>query len=272
VKPPVVLWKLRARGLEEARQAVKRGSPEGLHDLRVALRRLAVTSKALGRKRLARRARAICRSLSRSRQLQVDRRLLERIGRLGLLSPDAVTALAARWEKLAGRATRRLARATEGKRMQKLRRRLEALARKRSGRGLRRLGKARRDAEQSLTRSLEGRDDRAFHRYRTAVKRARYLSEDLAAIGLPETPEEAARERALQESLGRWNDLRGFRERLAESRNDAERRGTVVLAGEIERLLAALEPALDAARTAAVAASRRSARVVPMRPAARARA
>ena len=272
MKPPVVLWKLRARGLEDARQAVKRGSPEGLHDLRVALRRVAVTSQALGRKRLARRARAICRSLSRSRQLQVDRRLLERIGRLGLLSPDAVTALAARWEKLAGRATRRLERATDGKRMQKLRRRLEALARKRSGRGLRRLGKARRDAEQSLTRSLEGRDDRAFHRYRTAVKRARYLSEDLAAIGLPETPEEAARERALQECLGRWNDLRGFRERLAESRDDAERRGTVVLAGEIERLLAALEPALDAARTAAVAASRRSARVVPMRPAARARA
>ena len=167
-----MLWKLRARGLEDARQAVKRGSPEGLHDLRVALRRVAVTSQALGRKRLARRARAICRSLSRARQLQVDRRLLERIGRLGLLSPDAVTALAARWEKLAGRATRRLARATEGKRMQKLRRRLEALARKRSGRGLRRLGKARRDAEQSLTRSLEGRDDRAFHRYRTAVKRA----------------------------------------------------------------------------------------------------
>jgi CHAD domain-containing protein len=272
VKPPAVLWKLRARGLEEARQLVKRGSPEALHDLRVALRRVAATSAALGRKHLALRARAIARSLSRPRQLQVDRRILERIGRLGLLSPDAVTALAARWEKLADRATRRLARATEGKRMQKLRRRLNALVRKRSGRGLRRLGKARRHAEQALSRSLEGRDDRALHRYRAVVRRARYLSEDLAAVGLPEAPEEAARERALQESLGRWNDLKGFRRRLAESRDDAERRGTVVLAGEIERLLAALEPALDSARTAAVAASRRSARVVPMRPAARARA
>ena len=272
MKPPAALWKLRSRGLEEARQAVKRGSPEGLHDLRVALRRLAITSAALGRKRIARRARAIARALSRPRQLEVDRRLLERIGRLGLLSPDAVTALAARWEKLAGRGARRLARATDGKRMQRLRRRVDTLSRNPSGRGLRRLGKARRDAEQALTRSLEGRDDRAFHRYRAAVKRARYLSEDLAAIGLPETPEEAARERALQEALGRWNDLRGFRRRLAESREEAERRGTVVLAGEIERLLAALEPVLDAARTAAVAASRRSARVVPMQPAARARA
>ena len=152
MKPPAVLWKLRARGLEEARQAVKRGSPEGLHDLRVALRRLAITSAALGRKRLAGRAKSIARSLSRSRQLEVDRRLLERIGRLGLLSPDAVTALAARWEKVAGRGVRRLARATDGKRMQKLRRRLETLARKRSGRGLGRLGKARREAEQALSR------------------------------------------------------------------------------------------------------------------------
>lgn len=272
MKPPAVLWKLRARGLEEARQAVKRGSPEGLRDLGVALRRLAATSAALGRQRLARRAKAIARSLSRPRRLEVDRRLLERVGRLGLLSPDSVTALAARWEKLAGRSARRLARATEGKRMQRLRRRLDDLSRKRSGRGLKRLGKARRKAEQTLSRSLEGRDDRAFRRYRTAVRRARFLSEDLSAIGLPETPEEAARERALEESLGRWNDLRGFRRRLAESRDDAERRGTVVLAGEIERLLAALEPALDSARTAAVAASRRSARVVPMRPAVRAHA
>ena len=272
MKPPAVLWKLRARGLEDARQAVKRGSPEGLHDLRVALRRTAVTSAALGKKRLARRARAIARSLSQPRQLEVDRRLLERIGRLGVLSPDAVTALAARWEKLAARAARKLSRATDGRRMQRLRRRLDALARKRTNRGLRRLGKARRQAEQTLSRSLEGRDDRTLHRFRIAVKRARYLSEDLAAIGLPETPDEAARERALQEALERWNDLRGFRRRLAEGRDDAERRGTVVLAGEIERLLAALEPALDAARASAVAASRRSARVIPMRPAVRARA
>ncbi len=156
--------------------------------------------------------------------------------------------------------------------MQKLRRRLNALVRKRSdavsGVWARRAAMPNRRCRAPL----EGRDDRALHRYRAVVRRARYLSEDLAAVGLPEAPEEAARERALQESLGRWNDLKGFRRRLAESRDDAERRGTVVLAGEIERLLAALEPALDSARTAAVAASRRSARVVPMRPAARARA
>src|SRR5271154_1868825 len=98
MKQPGALWKLRARGLDEARRAVKRGDPEGLHDLRIALRRIGVTASALGRERVARRARVLARSLSRSRQLEVDRRLLERVGRLGLLSPDAVTALAARWE------------------------------------------------------------------------------------------------------------------------------------------------------------------------------
>jgi CHAD domain-containing protein len=267
VKQPAVLWKLRARGLDDARLAVKRGSLEGLHDLRVALRRICATAAALGRKRVARRAKALSRSLSRSRQLEVDRRLLERVGRLGLLSPDAVTALAARWEKLAGRAARRLARATDGKRMQRLRRRLARIARKGSGNGIRRLAAARREAEASLVRSLEGKDDRTLHRYRLAVKKARYLAEDLTALGLPAATG-AAREKALQETLGRWNDLQTFRKRLAEGRDEAAWRGAVALAGELDRLLAALEPVVQTARAAAVAASRDSARVVPMRRAA----
>jgi len=271
MKQPGALWKLRARGLEEARRAVKRGDPEGLHDLRVALRRICATASALGRERVARRARAVARSLSRSRQLEVDRRLLERVGRLGLLSPDAVTALAARWEKLAARAARRLERATEGRRMQRLRRRLARIARKGSGNGIKRLAGARREAESRLVRSLEGKDDKTLHRYRLAVKTARYLAEDLAALGLPH-PKGAAREAALQETLGRWNDLQTFRRRLAEGRADAEWRGAVVLAAELDRLLAALEPVVGAARAAAVAASRQSAPVVPMRRAARARA
>jgi CHAD domain-containing protein len=263
VKQPAALWKLRSRGLEEARQAVKRGNPESLHDLRVALRRIAATAAALRRKRIARRARAIARSLSRPRQLEVDRRLLARVGALGLLSPDAVTAIAARWEKQASRAARRLARATDGNRMQRLRRRLARLARKGSGNGIKRLAAARREAESHLARSLEGRDDRTLHRYRLAVKRARYLAEDLVALGLPE-PTGAAREKALQETLGRWNDLQTFRRRLARGRREAQRRGTIGLAAELDHLLTVLEPVVDSARTAAVAASRHSARVVPM--------
>ncbi|HWZ87163.1 MAG TPA: CHAD domain-containing protein [Thermoanaerobaculia bacterium] len=271
MKQPGALWKLRARGLDDARRAVKRASPDGLHDLRVALRRIGATAFALGRKRIARRAKALSRSLSRSRRLEVDRRLLERVGRLGLLSPDAVTALAARWEKLAARAARRLARATDGKRMQRLRRRLARIARKGSGNGIRRLAAARRKAEAHLARSLEGKDDRTLHRYRLGVKKARDLADDLTTLGLPESTG-AAREKALQETLGRWNDLQTFRKRLAEDRDEAAWRGAVSLAGELDRLLAALEPVVRKARAAAVAASRDRSRVVQMRRASPSRA
>jgi CHAD domain-containing protein len=271
VKQPASLWRIRSRALEEARRSVKRGSLEGLHDLRVALRRISVTAAALGRTRVARHAKAIARSLSRPRQLEVDRRLLDRVGRLGLLTPEAVTALAARWEKLAGRAARKLARATDGKKTQRLRRRLARLARKGSGNGIKRLARARRESEAKLARSLEGKDDRTLHRYRLAVKTARYLADDLVTLGLPEASG-AARERALQETLGRWNDLQAFRKRLEEAREEAQGRGTVVLAAELEHLLAALDPALDSVRTAAVDASRHSGRVVPIRRLARARA
>jgi CHAD domain-containing protein len=270
VKQTAALWRLRARGLEEARQSVGRGNAEGLHDLRVALRRVATTAAALGRRRVARRAKRIARSLSPLRQLEVDRRLLERVGRLGLLSPDAVTALAARWEKLAGRAAHKLTRATDGKKMRRLRGRLARLGHKGSGSGIRRLSAARRKAEAALVASLEGQDDATLHRYRLAVKKARDLAEDLVGLGLPEEAG-AARERALQESLGRWNDLRTFRKRVAEERDESQRRGSVTLAGELERLLAALDIAGTSARAAAVAASGQGARVVSMRPA-RARA
>ena len=273
MKPPATLWKLRSRALDEARQALKRGSAEGLHDLRVALRRIAATATALGKRGTARRATALARHLSPPRQLEVDRQLLARVARLGLLSPDAVTALAARWEKLAERTGRRVARASDGKKMQRLRRRLERLARRDSGKGIGRLRTARREAEAGLARSLESKDDKTLHRYRLEVKRARYLADDLVVLGFPEN-DDAEREKALQESLGRWNDLKTFRRRLAESREEAERRGTVVLAGELERLLKALEPAVTSARAAAILASRQSApaRVVPLRRAAQARA
>lgn len=268
MKHRATLWKVRARSLEAARKSLKRGDPDGLHDLRVALRRVGTTAAALGRKGVSRKARALSRSLSRERQLEVDRRLLERIGRLGFLSPDAVTALAARWEKLAARGTRRLARAVDGGRIRRLHRRLERLARKNGGGGTDRIESARRRAEEALARPLEGKDDHTLHRYRLAVKKARYLAEDLSVLGLPEPAAHAAREHAIQESLGRWHDLRMFRRRLVASREEAELRGAVLLCGELERLLAALEPAIASVRAAAVAASRRAVNVVPMRRAA----
>jgi hypothetical protein len=271
VKQPAALWRLRARGLEEARRSVRRAAPDALRDLRVALLGVAASAAALRQKRVARPARALAHSLARPRRLEVDQRLLARVGRLGLLSPDSVTALAARWEKLAERAARRIARATDGRKMQRLRWRLARLARKGSGSGIRRLAASRREAEEAVARPLEGRDDGALRRCRRGVRTARFLAADLVALGLPE-PTDAARESALQESLDRWNDLRAFRRRLALALDEAQGQGAIVLAGELRRLLALLEPAVAAAREAALAASRRSARVVPLRRATRARA
>ena len=254
------LWKLRAQSLEKARKALKRGDPDGLHDLRVALRRAGATAGALGRRGLLHEARDIVRSLSKQRQLEVDRQLLARVGRLGLLSPDAVTALASRWEKLAVKGQRRVERAVDGRPIRALHRRVARLTRKESDVSVARLERARRRAQAALEQPLEGKDDRTLHRYRVAVKRARYLAEDLAVLGVREWAAHAEREKALQEALGRWNDLRLFCRRLAESRDDAEGRGTITLAAELERLLAALEPTVATVRRSAVDASRSSRR------------
>jgi len=250
------LWKSKAHSLERARKALKRGDPEGLHDLRVALRRVSAIAGALGRKDVSDEARDIVRSLSKQRQLEVDRQLLARIGRLGFLSPDAVTALAARWEKLAARGSRRVARAADGRPIHSLRRRVTRLERKDSAISVARLERARRRAQEALAQTLEGKDDRTLHRYRVAVKKARYLAEDLATLGVREWVTHAQHEKALQEALGRWNDLRLFRRRLAESRDDAEERGAVVLAAQLERLITALEPTVATVRRAAVEASK----------------
>jgi len=256
VRDPDSLWKSKAHSLERARKALKRGDPEGLHDLRVALRRVSAIAGALGRKDVSDEARDIVRSLSKQRQLEVDRQLLARIGRLGFLSPDAVTALAARWEKLAARGSRRVARAADGRPIHSLRRRVIRLERKDSAISVARLERARRRAQEALAQPLEGKDDRTLHRYRVAIKKARYLAEDLATLGVREWVTHAQREKALQEALGRWNDLRLFRRRLAESRDDAEERGAVVLAAQLERLITALEPTVATVRRAAVEASK----------------
>ena len=255
---PVSLWKLRSDALVRARKAVRRGDPEALHDLRVALRRLSATAGALGRREISDDAKSLVRSLSEQRQLEVDRALLTKIGRLGFLSPDAATALAARWEKLATRGERRLAKAA-GKPVETLVRRLDRLAR-RDGDAetpTARLEQARLRAERALEQPLDGRDDHAMHRYRIAVKKARYLAEDLGALGVSPWKGRAEREKDLQEALGRWNDLRMFCRRLVESRRDAEARGAVTLSRELGRLLATLEPTIAEVRRAAVDASRK---------------
>ena len=259
------LWQIRVQNLERARKSAHRGEPEGLHDLRVALRRVGATARALGPRSVSREARALVRSLSEDRQLQVDRQLLARVGKLGYLSPDATTALAARWEKLAARGSRRIAKTAEGRRLRRLRKDLERLSRRGRESAVERLESARRKAESTLAEPLEGKDDKALHRHRLAVKKARYLAEDLAVLGVRRFASRIEREKALQETLGHWNDLRLFARRLADSRDEAEERGAITLASELEHLLAALEPAIADIRRSAIELSRAAAKVVPLR-------
>jgi CHAD domain-containing protein len=58
------LWKKKARLLEKAEKQFREKSPEGIHDLRVALRRVSATATALGRDKLAKQSRRLVRSLS----------------------------------------------------------------------------------------------------------------------------------------------------------------------------------------------------------------
>ena len=168
-----------------------------------------------------------------------------------------VTALAARWEKLAARGERRIGRAA-GEPVETLVRRLERLSH-RSGDDdgpAAALERARLRAERALGQPLDARDDQALHRYRIAVKKARYLAEDLGALGIRPWKTRAEREKAVQDALGRWNDLRMFCRRLGESRQDAEERGAVTLSRELGRLLATLRPTIAEVRRAAVQASK----------------
>ncbi len=215
------------------------------------------------RSAVSREARALVQSLSADRQIQVDRQLLARIGQLGYLSPDAATALASRWEKVSERGVRRIVRAADGRSVRSLLKDMDRLARRKNGNAVERLERARVKAEATLAHSLEGKEDDDLHRYRIAVKKARYLAEDLAALGVRRFTNSIEREKVLQEALGRWNDLRMFCRRLAESRDDAEERGAIMLAAELERLLATLEPTISAVRRAAVEASK-APEVVPI--------
>ena len=122
------LWSLRARSLAKARKAFLRGDPEGLHDLRVALRRAEATAAALGRRKVERASGSLVRSLSPLRQLEVDRNLLARIRELGHVPENVSARLDTHWgaeysEGIAA-ATTRIARSAKRRRLERKLRRL----------------------------------------------------------------------------------------------------------------------------------------------------
>ncbi len=246
------LWKTRARSLERAGKELRLNSPEAIHDLRVALRRVAATATALGRDKLAKRSRRIVRSLSDLRQIEVDRTLLARVREIGWVPDDVATAVDARWDALLREGARAAARRVPEEELERLRRKLSRLSRKKHRDVLPLLEQARDRAEKNLSPLPEASSDRALHRYRLAVKEARYVTEDLALAGRPGLEGEIEDKKTMQDTLGRWNDVRLFRRHVLSMRKDAERRGSVTFVRELDRLAAALEPAVQSARAAAL--------------------
>jgi CHAD domain-containing protein len=257
------LWHARARSVQQARKAFQKADPHGLHDLRVALRRVGSTASALGKKKLLRRSRSLVVSLSPLRQLEIDRRLLARVRALGLLTEEAAAGLDARWDSLFAAGLKKAVRISGGRRMRSLLRSLRRRARRGGTDQVLLLERERGRAERKLNPPSEDASDRELHRFRKAIKHARYVAEDIAACGVRGLDNTIAREKELQEALGRWNDARLFRERLIETRAEAEERGAVSLALELDRLVTALEGTVAAARTEALASAQRLANVLP---------
>ena len=258
-----ILWSLRARSLSKARKGLVGEEPEGLHDYRVALRRAEATAAALGKKTTERKARSLVRSLSPLRQLEVNRRLLSRLREMGHISESAAAGLDARWGGEYAEGLEEAARAARRGKRRRFEKTLRRHARHPQDDAPFRLEIERRRVESRLVPPPEDASDRRLHRYRIAVKRARYLAEDLTACGVPGLENRIAREKELQDALGRWNDLHLFRERLKETREESEARGSVSLVLELDHLIAALEGTVASARREALAVAGRFARVIP---------
>ncbi|MEP6767365.1 MAG: CHAD domain-containing protein [Acidobacteriota bacterium] len=251
----IALWKTRARSLERAEKQFRQKSPEAIHDLRVALRRVSATATALGRDKLAKRSRRFVSSLSDLRQIEVDRGLLARVRKLGWLPDDVAAGVDARWDAVLREGARDAARRVPEDELDRLRRKVGRLSREKQRDLLVRLDHARDRAEKRLAPLPETASDRALHRYRLAVKEARYVAEDLALAGRAGLGPEIEQKKKVQDALGRWNDLRLFRGHLLATREDAERRGSVTFVLELDRLATALEPAVASAREEALRAA-----------------
>lgn len=254
----IALWKTRARSLERAGKQYRQKSPEAIHDLRVALRRVSATATALGRDGLAKRSRRMVSSLSDLRQIEVDRDLLARVRKLGWLPDDVAAGVDARWDALLREGARDAARHVPEGELERLRRKIGRLSKEKHRDLVARLDRALARAEKRLTPLPEKPSDRALHRYRLAVKEARYVTEDLALAGRAGLGPEIEQKKKVQDALGRWNDLRLFHRHLLATRKEAERRGSVTFVVELDRLATALEPAVASAREDALRAASRA--------------
>ena len=201
--PEESFWSSQRRALRRAERKFRRGIPEGLHDFRVALRRLAVVAEAGRRPKVARGASKLVRRLSPLRQLEVDRELVAELARWGEIAPGDAQAvdeiLTERFRRGQHEALARLGRAP-AKRL------FERLGHDRERGPI----VSRLAGEKDEIRAPRVLDDEGLHRLRIAVKRRRYALMARRELGQPGLEREISRWQSLQDSLGRANDWRSL--------------------------------------------------------------
>jgi CHAD domain-containing protein len=193
----------------------RKASVKGVHDLRVALRRLEEVTRLFGPllperavRRLRRRSRSIRWSLGPVRSADVTTGLLREIERTA--KPDLRPSVRRLRRAAAGRA-RRL-REKKSRAMPDLGPRLRILRKRLPGDGAALRRGAARVLEQRVAEVAEarrgcargGRD--AFHDLRIAARRLRYVLEAIGEMGYAGTEGAIAGARRLQERLGRLRD------------------------------------------------------------------
>ncbi len=255
-------WERRKLRLEKSWRLLRRGSPEAVSELRTAFALIAAAADAGGDRRLAKRAQKLARRFRSSEKIEKHRKLLSRLQALGLLSPESAASLDVRWEERARKRLDRGMRATQGRPIRRFRR---ALARR--GR------RARKDLGRSLQKALRrnGRrleppspesSDRAMRRLGRVLARRAALAQALSETGGAQAHEPLGGPRIARNALERWSEIRAFGRRIHRERRDAESRGAVTLASELDRLISAVDASLVRARREAVKSVRAASNVV----------
>lgn len=216
--------------LEDAgRRTRRRGDPESVHDVRVATRQLEacldVWRSLLPRRRRRRARRALGglrRDIGPVREVKTSLDVLRQ--RFTALPSDARVAAALiqdlllrRLEPLEARAARRCGRGE----MAQVRRRVERVwadvaiepATAFLGAGSARLAERRRRGHAAVGEAARDASDEGLHRARVAAKRWRYALERIAATDPSTDVSEQIWLKAVQEALGKVQDLAGLRRR-----------------------------------------------------------
>lgn len=187
--------------------ALSGADPEGVHQVRVAGRRLGVYLHLLGLRVLRDDLRRLVRAAGRVRDLEVA---LER---------PLPAGFRAHLEAERQRAREALLPLLRSPWLEALLRALEALPPLKGERGRKRLARLEKRLSARLRALAQDPTPEALHAYRRALRRVRYAKE---LLGLP-----AKREKALQEALGAFNDayvLEGLLRAYLEGREDPEAR------------------------------------------------